>query len=140
MDTEPCSDYRLSFEDLANYWTGCLSSIAWVPDLLSDLSGQATLIIPSDTNTMHWDHIADNILNLNLFNHVFVSHQSGMMKDNRIIFDHVIEEIDFEPAQLLFIDDTFSNTLHAIESGIAAHHFQNRQGMLAAISEHLEKF
>lgn len=128
----------ISFEDLVMYWNGCLSSRVWVPGLLSDLSTRATLVILSDTNAMHWDHITDNILDLSLFNHVFVSHRSGMMKDSRAIFDHVIEEINFEPAQLLFIDDTLSNTTHSIDSGMAAHHFQNRQGMLAAINEHLE--
>ncbi|TDI72698.1 MAG: hypothetical protein E2O82_07620 [Betaproteobacteria bacterium] len=127
-----------SFEELANYWNGGLSGRDWVADLLADLSTQTTLIILSDTNAMHWDHITDNILDLNLFSHVFVSHQSGMMKDSRAIFDLVIEKIDFEPAQLLFIDDTLSNTMHASDSGMAIHHFSDKNEMLFAICEHLE--
>jgi putative hydrolase of the HAD superfamily len=127
----------LPFEYLAEYWVDGLSSRAWVPDLLSGLSTRATLIILSDTNALHWDHIKDNILDLDLFSYVFVSHQSGMMKDSRDIFDLVIGEVGFRPTQLLFIDDTISNTIHASESGMATHHFKDQQGMLAAINEHL---
>jgi len=127
-----------SFEELTSYWNGGLCSRDWVSDLLTDLSTQTTLIILSDTNAMHWDHITDNILDLKLFSHVFVSHQSGMMKDSRAIFDLVIEKIDFEPAQLLFIDDTLSNTVHASDSGMATHHFKDKSGMLVAIIKHLE--
>ncbi len=128
----------ISFKVLASYWNGGLSSRDWVSDLLTDLSTHTTLIILSDTNAMHWDHITDNILDLKPFSHVFVSHQSGMMKDSRAIFDLVIEKIDFEPAQLLFIDDTLSNTVHASDSGMATHHFSDKNEMLAAINEHLE--
>jgi FMN phosphatase YigB (HAD superfamily) len=128
----------ISFEELADYWTGGLSSREWVSALLTDLSTQTTLIILSDTNAEHWDHITENILDLNLFSHVFVSHQSGMIKDSRAIFDHVIEEIAFAPEQLLFIDDTLSNTIHATACGMATHHFKNKDGMLTAIEEHLD--
>ena len=128
----------ISFEELVNYWTGGLSSRNWVSALLTELSTQTTLIILSDTNAEHWDHITENILDLSLFSHVFVSHHSGMIKDSRAIFDHVIDEIDFAPEQLLFIDDTLSNTIHATASGLATHHFKNRNGMLTAIGEHLD--
>jgi FMN phosphatase YigB (HAD superfamily) len=128
----------ISYEELANYWNGGLASRDWVPALLTDLSTQTTLIILSDTNAEHWDHITENILDLNLFSHVFVSHHSGMIKDSRAIFDHVIKEIAFAPEQLLFIDDTLSNTIHATACGITSHHFKNRDGMLTAIEAHLD--
>ena len=127
----------MSFEELSTYWNSGFSKRDWIPELLTDLADRSTLVILSDTNALHWEYILANILDLSVFEHVFVSHELGMMKDSRDVFDQVIDEISLPPKQLLLIDDTFSNTVHASSAGIATHHYKNKAEMLLAIDSHL---
>lgn len=127
----------MSFAELAIYWNSGFSRRDWIPELLTDLADRSTLVILSDTNAMHWDYICSEILDLSVFKQVFVSHELGMMKDSRQVFDQVIDELALPPRQLLFIDDTFSNTVHASSAGIVTHHFKNKDEMLVAIDDHL---
>ena len=129
--------FLASFEDLAGIWNGGFTPRAWVKDLLDELPGQVEVVILSDTNAIHWEYTAANILDRATFDHIFVSHESGMMKDSRDVFDIVIEQIGKAPDQMIFIDDTLSNTTHASTSGLNTHHFRDKAGMLVAIEEHL---
>lgn len=54
-----------------------------------------------------------------LFNYVFVSSKIGFIKPSPQIFEHVIAACECDPEDILFIDDSPSNTAGAERSGLA---------------------
>ncbi len=72
----------------------------------------------SNTNKVHWETQPDNEIMRALFQHNFVSYQIGLMKPDREIYDHVIDELGTEPATILFIDDNQMNVDGARAAGM----------------------
>lgn len=62
-------------------------------------------------------HVLDN------FEYKFMSYQIGVSKPDPRIYEHAIEQLSFEPYQIIFVDDKESNVDAAKRSGINAIHF-----------------
>ncbi len=81
------------------------------------------LILLSNTNENHIEHIKENILFFedfkSCFDAFYLSHEIGMRKPNPDIFEFVLKENDLLPQECLFIDDTLENIKTA--SGLAFH-------------------
>ena len=52
-----------------------------------------------------------------LFAHCFLSHELGLIKPDREIYDHVVAELSCRPEEILFLDDNQLN----IEGALDAH-------------------
>ncbi len=59
-------------------------------------------------------------VNLSMYDYVFLSFELGMKKPNRDIFEYVLDNVDFDPKDILFIDDREDNVNMARELGINA--------------------
>ena len=57
---------------------------------------------------------------LDAFDHHFLSFRIGMMKPDREIFDHVIEQLDHAPERILYFDDNHLNVESARAAGLRA--------------------
>jgi len=125
-------------EKLTHYWVNSLGARDWVSEFISELGKRTTLFILSDTNEVHWSHIGAQLLDLNQFEKVFLSHELFMIKPDGHVFEHVLAEIDVAAEQCLFIDDTLGNVKMARSFGLQGHHFQTLERMTAAINLHLE--
>lgn len=55
------------------------------------------------------------------FEKAWYSHQIGLRKPGREIFDFVMQDAGLEPGQTLFIDDSFNNIEGAKEAGMLTH-------------------
>jgi putative hydrolase of the HAD superfamily len=62
----------------------------------------------SNTNEMHWEHVAGGRYGLvpDVFEQVVLSYRVGAVKPDRKIFDHAAEVAGVAPADVLYIDDT----------------------------------
>ena len=76
----------------------------------------------SNTNAMHtverfslWSIFA-------AFEPRLLSHELGMLKPDRVLFDRVAELVDLEPARVLFLDDNIINVDGARGAGFTAMH------------------
>jgi len=56
-----------------------------------------------------------------LFEKVYYSHELGMRKPDRAIYEFVLRDAGIVPEETLFIDDREENILAARELGIAGH-------------------
>lgn len=85
------------------------------------LKKEYQLILLSNTNELHITWIQDNIPFYedfkNCFHSFYLSHEIGLRKPNKDIFQFVIDQNKLNPSESLFIDDTIDNTLTAKNLG-----------------------
>lgn len=91
---------------------------------LEKLSKRYKLYLLSNTNSIHYDVYINEFTNKfgynfnTLFEKVFWSFKVGMRKPNADIYQYVKSEIGINHNEMLFIDDTKTNTEAAIKNGI----------------------
>ncbi len=68
------------------------------------------------------------------FDHVFVSARLGMVKPDRAIFEHVLEELGARPEDVTFVDDRAANIEAAAELGIRCVLFTSVEELRAALA------
>lgn len=69
------------------------------------------------------------------FEHKFMSYQIGYSKPHPKIYDHVIDNLEFQPNQIIFIDDKKLNVESAQKHEINAIHFTDYQKLLTSLEE-----
>lgn len=58
-------------------------------------------------------------------------------KDLAASYIYLADEINAKPSEILFIDDTITNTQAAAQAGLHTHHYTNNQDLFAAIQKFL---
>jgi FMN phosphatase YigB (HAD superfamily) len=75
----------------------------------------------SNTNALHWNEQQDAEVVQRMFDVAFLSHEIGLVKPDAEIFEHVVEELACQPAEILFFDDNALNVDAARSVGLDAH-------------------
>lgn len=69
---------------------------------------------------MHWaEHSLIGQLG-KLFDVTFLSHQVGLVKPDRELFEHVVVTLDVAASQVVFLDDNMRNVVEAQAVGLTA--------------------
>ncbi len=82
------------------------------------------LLLLSNTNDAHFEYFHNKLMAeygvtfYQLFDHVYLSHEMGMLKPSHEIFNAVIAEQKLNPKHTLFIEDTNLNAVAAREVGL----------------------
>ena len=90
-------------------------------DLVQGLAGGVTPACLSNTNEMHWNEQQDAEVVRALFEQRFLSHEIGLVKPDRDIFDHVVAALGCRSSEILFLDDNLLNVQGAEVAGLDAH-------------------
>ena len=92
---------------------------------LQGLNQTHRVFLLSNTNQIHEEAFTKIIQQENgiasfnhLFEKVYFSHQIGLRKPNREVFDYVLRENGLKPTETLFIDDSPQHLLGAEKAGI----------------------
>ncbi len=92
--------------------------------MLTRLKKHFTILVLSNTNSIHLAYINEIILNgqvLDTYVHrAHYSHQIGMRKPDREIFEYVLNAHSLTPEQTLFLDDNADNISAAKSLGMEA--------------------
>ena len=82
------------------------------------------LLLLSNTNDSHFEYFHNKLIAefgvtfYQLFDHVYLSHEMGMLKPSHEIFETVIKAQQLDPQRTLFIEDTARNAAAAQEVGL----------------------
>jgi FMN phosphatase YigB (HAD superfamily) len=90
-------------------------------DLVADLASHVHPACLSNTNELHWNEQIDAQLVQAMFETRFLSHELGLVKPDREIFEHVVDGLGCDPAEVLFLDDNQLNVDGARSVGLDAH-------------------
>jgi len=74
----------------------------------------------SNTNTLHWSRLMDEMKLADAFDHHFASHLTGKIKPDEDAFQQVVDELKCGPSSIFFIDDNLLNVDAARRVGITA--------------------
>ena len=97
--------------------------------LIEELSHKYRLFLLSNTNELHWRHVAPRVFLhhgkdlTTCFEHIFLSYKMHLAKPNPEIFRTALREAGIRPEETLFIDDAPANCMAAETAGIRARHY-----------------
>ena len=95
-------------------------AVEMIDDLRAEPSPPVIAVL-SNTNGLHWEGQTDAATVSGLFDRRYLSFQLGLAKPDTDIFEHVIADLDMEPAHIVFLDDNQPNVDAARSVGIDAH-------------------
>lgn len=116
---------QVSRQILINLWNSILKDfpkhrLKFLQNLASEKKYK--LILVSNTNELHIDWVKKNIPIYNTFKNCFdafyLSHEIGLRKPDKAIFEFVLNENQILANECLFIDDTNEHVLSASHLGI----------------------
>ena len=78
-------------------------------NIVQQLTGSTQLACLSNTNELHWQRFSGESDIYKSLDHVFLSHQMGLLKPDQEIYQTVQKQLGLLPDQLLFLDDNQIN-------------------------------
>ncbi len=100
-------------------------------NLLKELRENYKVYMLSNTNSIHFDYYSREFVEnyginlVDLFDHVYVSHEIGIHKPDTGIYTFVLENASIKASETVFIDDSLANIEAAEQLGIAGIHITN---------------
>ena len=88
--------------------------------LLDELRPHYLVACLSNTNTLHWPRMTGEMRLGPRFHRTFVSCETGLLKPDEEAFEHVCDELDLPPGEILFFDDALINIEAALTLGLEA--------------------
>ncbi len=127
-----------SFSEFGNQFWGGDRLDSELTTFIKGLQGDYTTALLSNA----WDDLRPLLVNLwkieGIFDHIFISAELGLAKPDPRIYHHVIEELNQDPAKLVFVDDFIENVLAAQQTGLNAVHFRDQEQALHELAEFLD--
>jgi putative hydrolase of the HAD superfamily len=98
-------------------------------DFLAELTTQTPLYMLSNTNAIHWGVVLDRWKQASpqplssFFKRIFLSHEIEQRKPHPETFHWVLEQMQMDAADVLFIDDSPQHVEGASKAGLTAIHY-----------------
>ncbi len=73
-----------------------------------------------NTNALHWPRLMTDLRLEHAFDRHFASHLTGRLKPDEETFTHVVESLECEPGEIVFVDDNLLNVEGAKRARIRA--------------------
>lgn len=116
---------QLSADEILSVWNAMLlnykpARIEWI----KRLHATHRLLLLSNTNDSHFEYFHNKLIAeygvtfYQLFDHVYLSHEMGMLKPSHEIYETVIAEQQLNLQRTLFVEDTARNVAGAQEVGL----------------------
>jgi epoxide hydrolase-like predicted phosphatase len=107
-------------------------------EFIGGLRGEYTTALLSNA----WDDLRSLLVNLwkidGIFDHIFISAEVKLAKPDPRIYQHVINELQQDPSEMIFVDDFIENVKAAKAEGLHAIHFRYRDQALNELAEYLD--
>lgn len=115
-------DYGGTIDELRHLWNDIFEPIQKHIDLISLLKSQYSVGLISNTNASHVAWIEERYGFLHQFDVRVYSHETGLIKPDRAIYEIACSRLDVAMPEALFIDDLPANVEGAKAAGMRAIH------------------
>ena len=132
-------DVSLSYENFEIGWNAIFEEI--MPETLkfiSSLKPEYHVIGLTNTNVLHcekWQQLYEQ--DLSVFSTIYSSHEIGMQKPDREIFEYVLRSEACVPEEAIFFDDSRENIEAASKLGITSYHVDEELSFIEKFQESL---
>lgn len=117
------SDWELSItpaEYLEEFVRWLVGPLPGADELVRDVRAHLPVACLSNTNAVHWEAGIERWPLLGLFDRRFLSFETGLLKPDPDVFEHVCRHLDADPARIVFLDDNRLNVDAADAAGLRA--------------------
>ncbi len=122
--------FHIADDEIDKAWNSILLEFRpTVFDMLRKLKNKYRLFLLSNTNVIHargYESQLSETFNINalasFFEKAYYSHEVGMRKPDREIFEFVLSDANITAADTMFIDDNIDNINTAAAMGFKVHH------------------
>lgn len=101
--------------------------------VLKQLKQRYHLSLLSNTNSAHYAKLRDRYDFYAPFDHLFLSHEIGLMKPNPAVFHHVLQTLNIAPETAAFFDDGERNVAAANQIGLQAYQAHSPKDVMAVV-------
>lgn len=104
-------------------------------ELLVKLKNNFNIFLLSNTNSIHQEKFIGEVNKRNnisfneLFQKTYYSHEIGLRKPEKDVFNFMLEDSSLIPEETLFIDDSIENIDEAKNIGIQIYHISKKQSL-----------
>ena len=125
---------RIEVNGLRDIWMN--SNVGEMPavSLIEKLQPDYGVWIISNTTESHIRSLQSKFAFLDLVSGIITSERAGAHKPNQKIFQFALSEANTNAASSIFIDDSPANVKSAEDLGIASHHYNEFDGLMAFLS------
>lgn len=139
-------DKPVTGEEIDHAWNALLQDIpASRIDLLRRLSTSYRLFLLSNTNEIHYTKYLKDLQTIygvsgfgELFEKAYFSHQIGLRKPFRDVFDFVVNDAGLKQDETLFIDDSTQHVEGARKAGLMAYHLTDEEDITDLFSPEMK--
>jgi len=128
--------FAQSYAHFLDLWSSHFSEEPGMEPLVLALAQRYRVVIFSNTNAAHAEHIRANYRVLGHAHAAYMSYELGLAKPYAEAFNKVLELEGRRPEECIFIDDRAENTAAAAALGIRTVTFTDREALEAAIAEY----
>jgi FMN phosphatase YigB (HAD superfamily) len=126
--TQKCSEalgITLDIMEFKSIWRDIFTENRSAIELIKELRKNFRILLLSNTNVWHIEHIRKNFSVLDLFDELILSFQVGYTKPHRKIFERAIELSyePWEPSRSIFIDDIDAYVKAGMQMGLCGVHY-----------------
>lgn len=126
-------EVELSYQRFCELWCDLFVENTAMSSLVGMLEQTYTIIIASNTNTLHYNHITKHFPYIQKIQHKALSYEMGMLKDNPQFFEHLLRKFRLQPPETLLIDDTLGNVEAAEKVGIKGIIYRDYETLLGQL-------
>lgn len=130
--------HHLSFAEFKKIWNEIFKPNARIVALIAKLKGRTRLVLISNTNAMHFEHVAKRYAVLARFDRHILSYKEKVRKPDERIYRAAIRACRAAPHEILYIDDRLDLTEAAEGIGLHTFTFKNNSNELIKRMKKLE--
>lgn len=123
------------YEEFARIWSEIFEPIEPMVALAGRLKGRLPRYILSNTNAIHMDYIFGRYGFMREFDGYVLSHEVGLLKPDRRIYELALRRFGLEAGRTVFVDDILANCEGARCVGLGAIHYQNAEQTRAELTK-----
>jgi glucose-1-phosphatase len=117
------------YEEFALIFSDIFTPIQPMLDLAAGLAQRLPRMILSNTNVLHMEFVHERFPAIQEFDDTILSHEVGLLKPDRAIFELAARRSGFEAGRMLFIDDIAANVEGARGAGMQALRFEGYEAL-----------
>jgi len=126
---------EIEFDPFIDIWNSLLSEDRDMASFVAELASSHRLILASNTDAIHIEHSRRRFNVLGRFNRLFLSNEMGLIKPDPAYFQHILGELQIDPADCVFIDDRSENVISARALGINSLVFESLNKLKSDLSK-----
>ena len=128
-------EIEISYNEFLDIWNNIFWEDKGSCALARQLKGDYKLILLSNINQVHFEHVQSNFDILEIFDELVLSYKLGAMKPDKRIYDDAVAKSGGDRSKIVYIDDREDLIKVSTALGIESIRYENIEKLSAALRD-----